>query len=1461
MTRRSTTRRPVPRPTSGSSGTRETRVARIVGAYLDKVNQGDSPDIGEIVRKHPDLAEELKESFRLVHDLDIALEPATPGRILGDYRLLRKLGGGMSVVYEALQVSLQRKVALKLLPSSLLKNPRAISRFLREAEVASRLEHPGICPVYEAGIHEGTPFMAMRFLEGRTLAERISARQPTMRWSTPATAALIGSGDRDEEDRRQDAAAPSPAEIRSRLQIIESTARALHAAHEAGLVHRDVKPGNIMITKYGLPVVLDFGLALEIEGGPKRLTRTGELLGTPPYMSPEQISGKKILLDPRTDVYSLGVTLYECVTSRLPFDAPTLDSLYHRILDSDPPRPRRLNPRISKDLEAILDTALQKDPNRRYQTALEMAEDLRRLQEHKPLHVRRSGPVVRSVRWARRKPALAVSCIVILLLLLSTGALLRKHQSDLGAERLRRYSEGVRNAVMLFHLGSPRRTGPAASQRGPLPAHEGLFPEIHAAERAVDRVRPVDPLKRVVDDLAALALESPERPEAYYHRARALLRLDRLDEALESADEALSRDPGFVPARTLRGVIIERMGRTGEDSAAPSEDRVPTAGSYGRTAWAAAWLAAHRAGARRQWRDAIEAYSTLIDLDPGGEETHFGLSMEIRLGIARAYLELNDLDGALEHLAAAQALWPRALVPGLLLGEVYYRKGYRERAERRLERLAALSEFPQQVVRGIVETYHELEDYAKSLAWAQQLDDEFTRTLKLADMLRHLGRLDEARDAAEEAVRLAPGSADAYNILGIIHRQQGKPELAIEAYHKSIELDPDDSAVRANLGNVLLEKGLLEKAVAAYRDALRIDPLDVRARHNLAMALSEAGREEEAIGEFHGLLEAEPREADSHAMLAQTLQKAGRTDDALIHLQIALRMEPEHAGYHDLLASLLQDQGEMDRAVEEYRKAIALDPENHAYHEHLGSTLSRQGKVEEALQEYSQASELDPDCARAVHGRGVVLATHGRHEEALEAFHAALKLDPEFAEAHSSLGIVLLDLGRAKEALEAHQRAMDLDPESATVQSNLGSTLVALGRPRDAIEVFRKAVALDERDAGCVYNLGVALEEAGFQEEALARFDEALGLDPCLEEALIRLGNARLAEDNLEGAALHYGKAIECDSRSSMGHHNLGLVFKKQGKVKEALPHYRKAVELDPTNPAAHNDLALLLEELGRTREAEEVFRAGMKADPAFLKPYNNLGNLLADQGKIQEAIELYEKALAIDPTYIPARNNLGLALEQEERLDEAIRAFQKTLELEPGYLKGRINLVSALEDAGRLEEALACCREGVALCRRLAAADPANPPRAPGEADFQARLIPLLKALGRMEELRETMERALSLLRRNAERPGASPGDLNSYAWELLTCEPRELRDPELALRFAKEAVEKSGGRDADILDTLALALFETGEVARAVQVQEQAVRLAPSRKTFHEALGRYQAALEQLEDPAPVGDRAGPR
>ena len=344
-----------------------------------------------------------------------------PERI-GPYQLVRELGrGGQGVVWLAEDTRLRRRVAIKVLSGYGAPPVAVLRRFRREAEAASRLDHPGICTVYESGVQDGVPYIAMRYVEGEPLATKIAAaRDPetTTTWvSFPDEVAEPVTATEDESS-----AAPSDrAEIMAIVALIEKVARALGAAHEAGILHRDVKPGNIIVANDGQPVLLDFGLAQDTGGDVTTLTQTGDVFGTPAYMSPEQLTGKRISLGPQTDVYSLGVTLYECLTLKRPFDAPTREGLYQQILTKDPPDVRSLNAAIPDDLRVVVEAALEKDLDRRYRTAADFAEDLRRVREREPIHARPVTRWVRLVRWAQRNPAVAM-LLVLLFVAIAGGA-------------------------------------------------------------------------------------------------------------------------------------------------------------------------------------------------------------------------------------------------------------------------------------------------------------------------------------------------------------------------------------------------------------------------------------------------------------------------------------------------------------------------------------------------------------------------------------------------------------------------------------------------------------------------------------------------------------------------------------------------------------------------------------------------------------------------------------------------------------------------------------------------------------------------------------------------------------------------------------------------------------------------------------------------------------------------------
>jgi serine/threonine-protein kinase len=301
-------------------------------------------------------------------------EPAqVPTSRLGKFELLQELGrGGMGVVYKARQSDLGRLVALKMILASQIQSQEVINRFHDEARAAAAVQHPNITAVYEAGELLGLPYMAIQFVDGPSLAQRLA----------------------------QDRLAPEEA-----ARIVAAVARAVAHLHSRGIVHRDLKPSNILLDSAGQPYVSDFGLVKMLEGDSHKTT-TGAILGTPGYMAPEQASGYADEVGPRSDVYSIGAILYECLTGRPPFHGPTpLDTLV-QVIESEPLRPRELNPQLPVDLEAICLRCLEKSPERRYPGAAAVAENLEHYLNGEPVEGLTTGWWAALGRWARREPAL-----------------------------------------------------------------------------------------------------------------------------------------------------------------------------------------------------------------------------------------------------------------------------------------------------------------------------------------------------------------------------------------------------------------------------------------------------------------------------------------------------------------------------------------------------------------------------------------------------------------------------------------------------------------------------------------------------------------------------------------------------------------------------------------------------------------------------------------------------------------------------------------------------------------------------------------------------------------------------------------------------------------------------------------------------------------------------------------------
>lgn len=484
---------------------RDDQLNEILLAYVEACEAGKRPDRNEIHARYPDLSEDLalffderdrlerlggvvrkhgvQTSSGIADEQSVSVPEAVSGQ-LGDFRLLREVGrGGMGIVYEAEQISLGRQVAIKILPFASALDPRQLQRFKNEATAAAHLRHENIVSVHAVGCERGVHFYAMQFVEGQSLSALIAElrrpNEPRTAGSTVPVAKL----------------ATEPHASRALhfdwiAGLGKQAALALEHAHQTGVIHRDIKPGNLMLDTRRQLWITDFGLAhIANESG---LTMTGEMLGTLRYASPEQTRGRRGAVDHRSDIYSLGATLYELLTLRPPFDGADRHELLQQITDAEPPSLRSIIPEIPENLETMVLKALRKDPADRYATAQEFADDLKRFLDRRPIQARPPGAAERFWGWARRHPTSLMASAITLILVTTASILI---------------------AVL---VGSEQERTRAEKRR----AQEAYRAERLRAEEAESRFRLA---RRAIDELLHISEEElADRPEMFLLRKRVL---------------------------------------------------------------------------------------------------------------------------------------------------------------------------------------------------------------------------------------------------------------------------------------------------------------------------------------------------------------------------------------------------------------------------------------------------------------------------------------------------------------------------------------------------------------------------------------------------------------------------------------------------------------------------------------------------------------------------------------------------------------------------------------------------------------------------------------------------------------------------------------------------------------------------------------------------------------------------
>jgi WD40 repeat protein/tRNA A-37 threonylcarbamoyl transferase component Bud32 len=576
---------------SFDGNTRDRRFQEVLAEYLQALENGTAPDRKELLGRHPELADQLAAYFANRERFDHLAEPLAmaptgnlarevegagpdlvgrighpfytndassaltlaPGevsavgtkvRYFGDYELLDEIGrGGMGVVYKARQVNLKRVVALKMILSGQLANSDDVRRFHAEAEAAAKLDHPGIVPVFEVGQHEGHHYFSMGFIEGESLAHQLTAGLPF-----PRRAA----------------------------ELIKKVAEAVAYAHVEGVVHRDLKPANILIDKTGQPRLTDFGLAKHVERGAESaerqdssaprsalnaLTQTGQILGTPSYMPPEQASGQRGVVGPLADIYSLGAVLYCLLTGRPPFQAANpLDTLL-QVLDCEPAPPRQLNAAVPRDLETICLKCLSKESRKRYASAQDLVADLERFLNGQPIVARPTGMTERVGKWIRRRPTAAALLLVTGMAAIGLPLLLAAllQNAELRAQAVQDLSVATSNLQLARGETAKEQLLAKEAQARLQTAKQ----EQRAAEKAAELQKGLArETQKKMDAAAEQAKEMQAKAKRHADGLRLIgqssaLRVNNPGLALLLAIEGQERAPGLMANNALREAIDE----------------------------------------------------------------------------------------------------------------------------------------------------------------------------------------------------------------------------------------------------------------------------------------------------------------------------------------------------------------------------------------------------------------------------------------------------------------------------------------------------------------------------------------------------------------------------------------------------------------------------------------------------------------------------------------------------------------------------------------------------------------------------------------------------------------------------------------------------------------------------------------------------------------------------------------
>jgi len=872
-----------------------TNVTRVCGGCGSKLFADAPQGLCSLCLFRAALGPLLNESVAADDDGDAADSERIPSEF-GDYELLEEIGrGGQGVVFRARQKSLSRTVALKVIGLGTWATEVHLKRFRREAEAAASLDHPGIVPIYEVGERDGSCYFSMKFIEGGQLDEVV----------------------------RQ-----TPMSIRQAAELVAKLARTVHYAHDHGILHRDIKPGNILLDKSGEPHLADFGLARLLDTQ-SSVTRTIDVLGTPSYMAPEQAAGETSKLSKATDVYGLGAVLYQLLTGQPPFAGGTTYETIRLLRDTEPRHPRVLNPKVDRDLSTICLKCLEKDPKRRYSSAVALAEDLEHWLKHEPIVARHSGVVARGRKWVRRNPTTAALVASLVALAAAVGAVFWERQSPSPATGVVAIPyKSV--AVLPFENLS-------------IDPEDALLTDGMQAKILTDLAKIAD--LKVIGRSSVMEYKSGVKRNVR-EIANALGVAHVVEGSVERVANRVRISAKLIDAKTGRLIWDRNYDRTLADSVtlegdlameiatavgvtlSPQEKARVTAKPTNNSTAYDAYLDGRVFASEDETEKALHSYQKAVEFDPNFVLAWAGLS-------SMQSLAHWELDSNPERVSAAKAAMDRALALNPNLPEVHLALGY----------------YRYYVLRDFTGALSELREAEPALP----NDTDVIKTIAMVQ--RRLGQWEESLAGFQRVVQLDPRDIDGYGNLAMTYEALRRFPEALAVFDRALSWEPIKLASEAAWKKLILSNGawktlLLMKADAQWATGdLASTKLPYESAYTIAFMragqeLLKHGYTEAKAILFQALADKSIVTQSSDVfenreilvlMLGLTQQRAGDIAaargtyqqvmaDARRTLEKVSPGSPAEAQARVNLAWAYAGLGEADSAIEEGRKAMAIMP-------------------------------------------------------------------------------------------------------------------------------------------------------------------------------------------------------------------------------------------------------------------------------------------------------------------------------------------------------------------------------------------------------------------------------------------------------------------------------------------------------------------------------------------------------